>query len=40
MKKALLLVATAVGAVAIQKQIRSKQAENRLWAEATDTPKS
>ena len=40
MKKVLLLVATAVGAVAVQKQLKSKQAENRLWAEATDTPKS
>ena len=40
MKKILLLVATAVGAVAIQKQIAAKRAENRLWAEATDSPKS
>ena len=40
MKKLLLLVATAVGAVAIQKQIAAKKAENRLWAEATDSPKS
>ncbi len=39
MKKFLLLVATAVGAVAVQRQFKSKQAENRLWAEATDTPK-
>ena len=39
MKKILLLVATAVGAVAVQKKIASKQAENRLWAEATDSPK-
>jgi hypothetical protein len=39
-KKILLLVATAVGAVAIQKQIASKKAENRLWAEATDSPKN
>ena len=38
MKKILLLVATAVGALAIQKQIQAKKAENRLWAEATDTP--
>ena len=38
MKKILLLVATAVGALAVQKQVRSKKAENRLWAEATDTP--
>ncbi len=39
MKKFLLVVATAVGAVALQRQIKSKQAETRLWAEATDTPK-
>ena len=38
MKKILLLVATAVGALAMQKQIKSKKAENRLWAEATDSP--
>ena len=38
MKKVLLLLATAVGAVAIQRQIQAKKAENRLWAEATDTP--
>ncbi len=38
MKKFLLLVATAVGALAIQKQLKAKQAENKLWAEATDTP--
>ena len=40
MKKILLLVATAVGALAIQKQIAAKKAENQLWAEATDTPKA
>ncbi len=40
MKKLLLLVATAVGALAIQKQLKAKQAENKLWAEATDTPKN
>ena len=40
MKKILILVATAVGAVAIQKQIKAKQAENKLWAEATDSPKN
>ena len=39
MKKILLLVVTVVGALAIQKQIASKKAENELWAEATDTPK-
>ena len=40
MKKLLLLVATAVGAVAINRQIQAKKAENRLWAEATDSPKA
>ena len=39
MKKLLLLLATAVGALAVSKQIKSKQSENRLWAEATDNPK-
>ena len=38
MKKFLLVVATAVGAVVLQRQIKGKQAENRLWAEATDSP--
>jgi hypothetical protein len=37
-KKLLLVVATAVGVMAIQKQMKAKQAENKLWAEATDTP--
>lgn len=40
MKKILLVLATAVGAVAVQKKISAKQAENKLWAEATDSPKS
>ena len=40
MKKLLLLVASAAGAFAVTKQIKDKQAENRLWAEATDTPRS
>ena len=39
MKKILLLVAPAVGVLAIQKQIAAKKAENQLWAEATDSPK-
>ena len=39
MKKILLLVATAVGALAVNRQIQAKKAENQLWAEATDTPK-
>jgi hypothetical protein len=36
MKKILLLIATAVGALAIQKKFRDQQAEQDLWAEATD----
>ncbi|HET7822131.1 MAG TPA: DLW-39 family protein [Ornithinibacter sp.] len=40
MKKILLLAATAIGALAISKQIAAKKAENQLWAEATDTPKA
>ena len=40
MKKILLLAATAICALAISKQIAAKKAENQLWAEATDTPKS
>jgi len=39
-KKFLVLVVAAVGALAVTKQVKDKQAENRLWAEATDTPKS
>jgi len=39
-KKILLLAATAIGALAISKQIAAKKAENQLWAEATDTPKA
>ena len=40
LKKILVLLASAVGALAVSKQIKSKQAENRLWAEATDSPSS
>ena len=40
MKKLLVLIASAAGAFAVTKQIRDKQAENKLWAEATDTPRS
>ena len=39
MKKLLVLIASAAGAFAVTKQIRDKQAENRLWAEATDNPR-
>lgn len=38
MKKILLLIATAVGAVAVQKKLKDQQAEKDLWAEATDSP--
>ena len=36
-KKFLILVATAVGVAAVQKQLKAKQAEDKLWNEATDT---
>jgi hypothetical protein len=38
-KKILLLIATAVGAAAIQKKLKAQQAEKDLWAQATDSPK-
>ncbi len=37
MKKILLLVVTAVSVLAIQKKLKDQQAEQDLWAEATDT---
>ena len=36
MKKFLLLVATAIGVLAIQKKLKDQQTEQDLWAEATD----
>ncbi|WP_240978247.1 DLW-39 family protein [Knoellia koreensis] len=39
MKKILILIATAIGAAALQKKLKAQQAEKDLWAEATDTPK-
>jgi len=36
MKKILLVVATVIGALAIQKKLKDQQAEQDLWAEATD----
>jgi len=36
MKKFLLLVATAIGVLTIQKKLKDQQAEQDLWAEATD----
>ncbi|WP_406832774.1 DLW-39 family protein [Pedococcus sp. KACC 23699] len=38
MKKILLLIVAAVGAVAVQKKLKDQQAEKDLWAEATDSP--
>ena len=37
MKKLLLLVASALGAAAIQKKLKEQKAENELWQQATDT---
>ena len=36
MKKILLLIAAAAGLVAIKKKLKDQQAEQDLWAEATD----
>ena len=36
-KKLLLLIATAIGAAAIQRKLKDQQAERDLWAEVTDT---
>ena len=36
MKKILLLIAAVVGALAIQRKFKDQQAEQDLWAEATD----
>jgi hypothetical protein len=38
-KKLLLLIATAIGAAALQKKFKDQQAEKDLWAEATDSPR-
>ncbi|HET7305640.1 MAG TPA: DLW-39 family protein [Segeticoccus sp.] len=37
MKKLVLLIAAAAGAVVVQRKIKAQQAEQDLWAEATDT---
>jgi hypothetical protein len=37
MFKLLLVVAAAAGALAVQRKIKAQQAEQDLWAEATDT---
>jgi hypothetical protein len=36
MKKILLLIASIAGALAVQKKFKDQQAEQDLWAEATD----
>jgi steroid 5-alpha reductase family enzyme len=36
-KKLLLVVVAALGAFAITRQVKAKHAEDRLWAEATDS---
>jgi hypothetical protein len=38
MKKLLLLIATAIGAAAVQRKLKAQQAERDLWSEATDKP--
>ncbi len=39
-KKLLMVAATAIGAVAIQRKLRDQKAEQALWAEATDDVRS
>ncbi len=39
-KKLLVVVLTAAGAVAIQRKLRDQKAEQELWAEATDDVRS
>jgi len=36
MKKILMLIATAAGALVIQKKFKDQKSEQDLWAEATD----
>jgi hypothetical protein len=36
MKKILLLIATVGGVLVVQKKLKDQQAEQDLWAEATD----
>ena len=40
LKRLLIVAATAVGVVAIQKKLRDSKAEQDLWAEATDDVRS
>jgi hypothetical protein len=37
-KKFLVLLATALSALAIQRKLKAQKAEQDLWAEATDQP--
>jgi hypothetical protein len=37
MKKLLVLVASAVGALAVKRKLDAQKAEQDLWAEATDS---
>ena len=36
MKKILMLIATAAGALAVHKKLKDQRSEQDLWAEATD----
>ena len=38
MKRAIVLVAAAAGALAVQRSVKARQAEQDLWAEITDVP--
>ena len=38
MKKILILIATAIGAAAVQRKLKAQQAERDLWSQATDSP--
>jgi hypothetical protein len=37
MKKLVVLIATAIGAVAISRKFKAQQAEKDLWSQATDS---
>ncbi|MGE9809248.1 MULTISPECIES: DLW-39 family protein [unclassified Janibacter] len=39
MKKALLVIATALGASVLRKKMQKQQSEKDLWSAATDTSK-
>ena len=38
MRKILILIATAIGAAAVQRKLKAQQAETYLWSQATDSP--